>query len=356
MITEESVLKALSNVDDPDLKKDLVTLGMIKNLKIEGNKVFFQVQLTTPACPMKDFIKNACVTAIKHLVDSTAEVEIEMTAEVSNGKSLIDNHLQIKNMIAVASGKGGVGKSTVAANLALSLVKSGAKVGLLDADIYGPSMPTMFGLNNDTPEMKTIDGKEKILPLEKFGLKLMSIGFLIQTGQAVVWRGPMISAALRQLLNDVLWGELDYLIIDMPPGTGDIHLTLCQNFPLTAALMVTTPQKVALDDAQKGAAMFRMPAINIPLLGVVENMSWFTPAENQTLKYYIFGSGGGQKLANEFGIELLAQLPLSISVSEGADAGTPAVLGGNKTMEDAFKSMSENVAQKLAILNATRVN
>lgn len=354
MLSEENVLKALSNVDDPDLKKDLVTLGMIKNLKINGKQVFFQVQLTTPACPMKDFIRNACVTAIKHLVDSTAEVNIEMTAEVTNGKSLVENNHQIKNMIAVASGKGGVGKSTVAANLALSLSKAGAKVGLLDADIYGPSMPTMFGLNDETPEMTTIDGKEKILPLEKYGLKLMSIGFLIQTGQAVVWRGPMISAALRQLLNDVLWGDLDYLIIDMPPGTGDIHLTLCQNFPLTAALLVTTPQKVALDDAQKGAAMFRIPAINIPLLGVVENMSWFTPLEFPDLKYFIFGSGGGQKLADEFGIELLAQLPLSTSVSEGADAGTPAVIGGNKPMEEAFKFMAETVAQKLAILNAAK--
>lgn len=352
MILQEDVWKALSHVDDPDLKKDLVTLGMIKNLKIDGKHVKFQVELTTPACPMKDFIRNACITAVTHLVDKEAIVEIEMTAAVTSGKSNIENLSGIKNMIAVASGKGGVGKSTVAANLALSLAQSGANVGLLDADIYGPSIPTMFGLNDDAPEMQIIDGKEKIVPLEKFGIKIMSIGFLVQPGQAIVWRGPMISAALRQLLNDVLWGNLDYLIIDMPPGTGDIHLTLCQNFPLTAALLVTTPNQVALDDAQKGGAMFKIPQINIPLLGVVENMSWFTPAELPANKYYIFGNGGGQKLADEFNIELLAQLPISLSISEGGDAGVPAMFGKNDLMKDAFEKMAKTVAQKVAILNA----
>lgn len=351
MISEKDVLAALSQVEDPDLKKDLVTLGMIQNLMVQDLKVSFDVELTTPACPMKDMIRNACVTAVKHLVNKDAIVDIRMTSRVTTGKSGVQHLPGIKNMIAVASGKGGVGKSTVAANLALGLARSGAKVGLLDADIYGPSVPTMFGLNEETPEMKLEGGKEIMIPIEKFGIKLMSIGFLIQPGQAVVWRGPMISSALRQLLNDVEWGDLDYLVIDLPPGTGDIHLTLATNFPLTAALLVTTPQQVALDDAQKGAAMFRLPAINIPLLGVVENMSWFSPAELPQNKYYIFGKGGGKKLADMFNIELLARIPISLSVSEGGDLGTPVLISSEGEIAEAFDSMAREVARKLAVMS-----
>jgi ATP-binding protein involved in chromosome partitioning len=351
IISEKEVMAALSQVEDPDLKKDLVSLGMIQNLTISGLRVSFDVELTTPACPMKDMIRNACINAVKHLVHKEALVEANMTARVTSGKTATQALPGIKNMVAVASGKGGVGKSTVAANLALGLARSGAKVGLLDADIYGPSVPTMFGLLDDTPEMQVSDGKELMVPIEKYGIKLMSIGFLIQPGQAVVWRGPMISAALRQLLNDVIWGDLDYLVIDMPPGTGDIHLTLATNFPLTGALLVTTPQQVALDDAQKGAAMFRLPAINIPLLGVVENMSWFTPKELPNNKYYIFGSGGGRKLAEMFNIELLASIPLSLNVSEGGDKGTPALISEDGDIAEAFDSMAQEVARKLAVMS-----
>lgn len=354
MITEENVLNALRQVEDPDLKKDLVTLGMIKNLVINGKKVSFTVELTTPACPMKEMIHNACVNAVKYIVDKEAEVEVTMTANVTSSRQQMNFLPGVKNIIAVASGKGGVGKSTVASNLALSLAGQGAMVGLLDADIYGPSIPTMFGLHGQAPEMFEQDGKNIMVPLQKHGIKTMSIGFMLQPGQAVVWRGPMISSALRQLINDVDWGELDYLVIDLPPGTGDVQLTLCQNFPLTAAVLVTTPQQVALDDATKVAAMFRLPMLNIPMLGVVENMAWFEPEEHPGSRYHIFGKGGGQKLADQFEIPLLASIPISISISEGGDSGVPAILGSNEILKTAFNQMGKAVAQQLAILNSKK--
>jgi ATP-binding protein involved in chromosome partitioning len=308
MITTEQILKALSNVEEPDLGKDLVTLNMIKDIEIDGNKVKFTVILTTPACPLKDLIRNACVNAIHHLVSKDAEVQVNMTANVNSnrkdGRSVLPN---VKNIIVVASGKGGVGKSTVAANLALALSEGGAKVGLMDADIYGPSVPIMFGVRGERPMMETVEGKGMIVPLEKHGIKLMSIGSLIDEKQAVVWRGPMASSALKQFLTDVNWGELDYLVIDTPPGTGDIHLTLVQTVPVTGVVMVTTPQDVALADAKKGIAMFGGSQINVPILGLVENMSYFTPAELPNNKYYIFGQEGGKRLAEQLEIPFLVR-------------------------------------------------
>ncbi|GEP91930.1 ATP-binding protein involved in chromosome partitioning [Chitinophaga terrae (ex Kim and Jung 2007)] len=353
MITKEQVLKALSNVEEPDLGKDLVTLNMVKDIEIDGNKVKFTVILTTPACPMKDMIRNACVNAIHMLVSKDAEVEVVMTANVNTKRTGGEGVLsKVKNIIVVASGKGGVGKSTVAANLALALGRDGAKVGLMDADIYGPSVPIMFGLRGERPMMVDVNGKGMIQPMEKYGIKVMSIGLLIDERQAVIWRGPMASSALRQFLTDVYWGELDYLVIDMPPGTGDIHLTLVQTVPVTGAVIVTTPQDVALADAKKGIAMFMGQQINVPILGLVENMAYFTPAELPENKYYIFGKDGGRQLAEEMEIPFLGQIPLVQSIREGGDAGKPAMIGDEKITRKAFLDVAGAAARSIAMRNA----
>ncbi len=352
--TKEQILEALSHVDDPDLHKDLVTLGMIKNLEIDGNKIAFTVELTTPACPMKEAIKGACLNAIKLMVSKEAEVNITMSSSVTSkrkdGESVLPG---VKNIIVVVSGKGGVGKSTVATNLALGLSKMNAKVGLLDADIYGPSMPLMLGLQGQRPPMVSVAGKHMIAPIEKFGIKSMSIGFLVDETQAVVWRGPMVSSALRQFITDVYWGDLDYLIIDMPPGTGDVHLTLVQTVPVTGAVVVTTPQDIALADAKKAVSMFSSGQINVPVLGVVENMAYFTPKELPDNKYFIFGKDGGQKLADEFNIQLLGQIPLVQGICEGGDNGLPAVINdAEKITQQAFVDLAQTVAQQIAIRNS----
>lgn len=354
-ITKEKVLEALSHVDDPDLKKDLVTLGMIRDLKIEGKRVSFSVVLTTPACPMKEMIERACLNAVLHFVDKEAQVVINMTSDVSSGRGNEKPILpHVKNIIAVASGKGGVGKSTVSSNLAIALTKLGAKVGLVDADVHGPSVPLMFDVLHDKPTMKQVDGQNFIVPVESYGVKLLSIGFFADTSQAIVWRGPMASKALTQLFRDADWGELDYMIVDLPPGTSDIHLSLVQAVPLTGVVVVTTPQEVALADARKGVGMFQMPGINVPVIGIVENMAWFTPEELPNNKYYIFGKDGVKDLAEELKMPLLAQLPLIQSVREAADAGRPAVMQENTPQAIAFIELAQNVAQQVAILNATK--
>jgi ATP-binding protein involved in chromosome partitioning len=350
---KEKILEALSKVDDPDLKKDIVTLGMVQDLKIEGKKVSFRLVLTTPACPLKDMIKNACITAIHHLVDKDLEVDITFDSQVTSQKRSVDLALsKVRNIIAVASGKGGVGKSTVATNLAIALAQTGAKAALLDADIYGPSLPTMLGIRNVRPDVSKEGEKVRIEPIEKYGIKAMSVGLLIDEKQALVWRGPMISTALRQLMMDVNWGELDYLIIDMPPGTGDIYLTLAQQFPLSAAVIVTTPQQVSVADTRKSIEMFRNTALNIPILGIVENMSYFSPAELPGNKYHIFGKGGADELASEYGLPVLAHLPLFQSLVEEADKGTPGIMQDNPFLKTEFIQMAEKVAQQIAILNA----
>ncbi|HVS93289.1 MAG TPA: Mrp/NBP35 family ATP-binding protein [Mucilaginibacter sp.] len=349
-ITREQVLHALGHVEEPDLKKDLVTLNMIQDIKIDDDKLSFSVVLTTPACPLKAMIENACRNAIAHFISKDVEVTINMTSRVTTQKSA--GLPGVKNIIAVASGKGGVGKSTVAVNLALSLSQAGAKVGLIDADIYGPSLPIMFGLEGARPKGTEVDGKTRIEPIEKYGIKLLSIGFFTDPNQPVPWRGPMVSTAVKQLFNDAEWGELDYLVVDLPPGTGDIHITVAQGFPITGAVIVTTPQNVALADAKKGIGMFMMNAINIPLLGIVENMSYFTPAELPDHKYYIFGKDGGKKLAAQLEVPFLGEIPLVRSISESGDAGKPVVLDSENPMSDAFTQMAQRVAQQVAICNA----
>lgn len=352
-ITKEQVLQALSHVEEPDLKKDLVTLNMIQDIHIDGNRLSFSVILTTPACPLKGLIENACRNAIGHFISKDIEVSINMTSRVTSQK---DTGVPgVKNIIAVASGKGGVGKSTVAVNLALGLAKSGAKVGLIDADIYGPSLPIMFGLEGARPNATQQNGKTRIEPIEKFGLKLLSIGFFTDPNQPVPWRGPMVSTAVKQLFNDADWGELDYLVVDLPPGTGDIHITITQTFPVTGAVIVTTPQNVALADAKKGIGMFMMDAINVPILGVVENMAYFTPAELPENKYYIFGQDGGKNLATQLDVPFLGEIPLVKSISESGDAGVPVILQDNTVTSQAFIKMAEMVAQQVSIYNARGV-
>ena len=352
-ISKDKILEALSHVEDPDFKKDLVSLKMIENIKIKRQKLSFTIVLTTPACPLKDQLRNDCVRAIHERVSPDLEVEVEFSSRVTTLRQDLNLLPGVKNIIAVASGKGGVGKSTVAANLAVALAQDGARVGLLDADIYGPSLPTMFGIKSERPQVKQSGDKHLIIPIERYGVKLLSIGLLIDEMQAVVWRGPMASSALRQFVTDVDWGELDYLILDLPPGTGDIHLTVVQTMPVTGALIVTTPQEVAMADARKGVAMFKMAQIKVPILGVVENMSYFTPPELPDKKYHLFGKGGGEKLAEQFDIPLLAELPLVESIRECGDSGMPASLQ-NEEVELAFQDLARNLARQVSLRNANQ--
>ncbi|MEO6668122.1 MAG: Mrp/NBP35 family ATP-binding protein [Ferruginibacter sp.] len=353
-MTNDDIMKALSNVQEPDLGKDLVTLNMVKDVLVKGNNVSFTIVLTTPACPLKEMIKNACINAIKILVNKEAEVTVNFTSNTSSNRKDAKTILGgVKNIIAVVSGKGGVGKSTVSANLALALAEGGAKVGLMDADIYGPSQHIMFGIRGDRPMMKDNgEGKGLIVPIEKFGIKVMSIGLLIDEKQAVVWRGPMVSSAIRQFVSDVDWGELDYLIIDMPPGTGDIHLTIVQTVPVTGVIVVTTPQLVALADAKKGVAMFGQAQLKVPIIGLVENMSYFTPAELPDNKYFIFGKDGGKNLAEEFDIPFLGQIPLVQSIREGGDIGVPIMISDDEISKKAFEEFAGNAARGIAMRNA----
>lgn len=351
MVTKEQILNALSYVEEPDLKKDLVTLNMIQNIQIEDQKIAFDVVLTTPACPLKDHIEHACRNAIAHFIDKNLEVQINMTSNVIGKQGAQVSG--IKNIILVSSGKGGVGKSTVAANLALALHAKGAKTGLLDADIYGPSLPIMFGLEGAKPgSVEMPDGQVKIQPLEKFGLKLLSIGFFTDPNQPIPWRGPMTTSAIKQLFNDANWGELDYLVVDMPPGTGDIHITVSQTFPIAGAVIVTTPQHVALADAVKGIGMFLMDSINIPLLGVVENMAYFTPAELPENKYYIFGKDGGKRLAEEYQVPFLGEIPLLKGISDAGDNGFPVAIDLEDPVTKSFLTIAEKVAQQLSIIQS----
>ena len=353
-MTKEKVLEALSNVQEPDLGKDLVTLNMVKDIEINGDDVSFTIVLTTPACPMKDMMGTASTNAIKLLVNKNANVKVNFTANTTTKRTDAGTVLpKVKNIIAVVSGKGGVGKSTVAANLALALSQGGAKVGLMDADIYGPSVPIMFGVRGERPLMIDV-GAEKpmIAPIERFGIKLMSIGLLVDEKSAVVWRGPMASSAIRQFVTDVYWDELDYLVVDMPPGTGDIHLTLMQTVPVTGAVIVTTPQDVALADAKKGIAMFGQAQLNVPVIGLVENMSYFTPAELPENKYFIFGKDGGKRLADEYDLPFLGQIPLVQSIREGGDQGVPVMMSDDSITKKAFEEFASFAVRSIAMRNA----
>ncbi|HAQ64856.1 MAG TPA: MRP family ATP-binding protein [Bacteroidales bacterium] len=352
-ITKEQVLSALSHVEDPDLKKDLVTLNMIEEIVIGNNAVKFKIVLTTPACPMKNLIQGNCVRAIHQYIGEDIDVEAELTSRVTSQRRKAEAMMAgVKNIIAVSSGKGGVGKSTIAANLAVALAKTGARVGLLDADIYGPSAPLMFGLTDAQPKAIKKDGRDMIVPVERYGVKVLSIGFFVDPEKALVWRGPMASSALTQLFTEADWGELDYVVIDMPPGTGDIHLTLVQQLPVTGVAIVSTPQEVALADARKAIDMYTTDKINVPILGLIENMSYFTPAELPNNKYYIFGREGGKRLAESANIPLLGEIPLVQSVCESGDCGRPVVLDSDSPIAMAFDRLAANVAQQIAVRNA----
>ncbi|MDA8886435.1 Mrp/NBP35 family ATP-binding protein [Bacteroidia bacterium] len=336
MISTEQVLKALSYVDDPDLNKDLVTLNMIQKVKIEGKEIAFDLVLTTPACPMKDSIANACKTAIHTMVAKDALVNINITSNVQVSRDNNTVLSSVKNIIAVASGKGGVGKSTVAINLAKTLSRAGAKVGLLDADIHGPSIPTLMGTQGQKPEMEG----NLMLPIEKDGLKTMSIGYLVEGNQALVWRGPMLSKAITQFCSDVKWGELDYLFVDLPPGTGDAHLSIIQHIPLSGVVIVSTPEDVAVADTHKAIDMFTNPHLKQEVLGVVENMSFFQPGIDGE-KYYLFGKGGGEELCSEWKLDLLGQIPVKENKSF-------------ENMHSSYLPIVGKVVQKLSVLAANR--
>lgn len=353
--TQSDILKALSTVEDPDLKRDLVTLNMVKDIKVDPKKVSFTIVLTTPACPLKEKIRQDCEDAVELVVGEGVEIDIHITSSVTTLRNNTPILPGVKNIIAIASGKGGVGKSTVTSNLAVSLAMAGAKVGLIDADIYGPSIPTMFNCEHEQPTVKQVNGKNIIIPIEQYGVKLLSIGFLTPPDSAVVWRGPMASSALKQFFGDTDWGELDYLLIDLPPGTSDIHLTMVQTVPVTGVVIVTTPQKVAIADANKGLAMFKQPQINVPVLGVVENMAYFTPEELPDHRYYIFGKDGGKNLSEKHNVPFLGQIPLVQGIRESGDSGLPAVLKAGPAGE-AFHTLAQTLARKIAIRNANFVS
>jgi ATP-binding protein involved in chromosome partitioning len=345
-ITEEQILDQLRNIQDPDLKKDIVTLDFIKDLKIEGGDVSFRIVLTTPACPVKEEFEADA----KALVGSIAGVEnvnVIMDAEVPKGRGIANNVAipGVKNIIAVSSGKGGVGKSTVAVNLAVALTKDGAKVGIMDADVYGPNIPMMLGIGQVQPQ---IGNNNKLIPIEAHGVKVISMAVLVPADKPMILRGPMLHGVVRQFLSDVDWGELDYLIVDMPPGTGDVQLSLAQLVPVQGAVLVTTPQKVSLSDVTRALKMFEQVAI--PVLGVIENMSYFIPPDMPDKRYDIFGTGGGRKFADTHNIPFLGEVPLGMEVREGGDLGTPVVVSHPESPQAiAFHKTAEEVARQISI-------
>ncbi|MCR5190924.1 MAG: Mrp/NBP35 family ATP-binding protein [Bacteroidales bacterium] len=348
-ITEKQVNQALSHVDDPDLGQDLVSLKMIDNIVIDGNKVQFDLVLTTPACPMRNRMREDCINAIHQYISNDVEVQVNLKAKVRN-IAPPSELTGVKNTILVASGKGGVGKSTVAANLAVALAKTGARVGLLDADFYGPSIPMMFRLSKVPIQGIERDGKTYMLPVVKYDVQLMSVGFMMEPDKALVWRGPMVSGALKQLATETAWNDVDYLVVDLPPGTGDVQLTVAQSLPVSGAVVVSTPQQVALSDVRRAVEMFRAEEINIPILGFVENMAYFTPAELPENKYYIFGKGGCRRLSEQMNIPLLGEIPLVQSIAEGGDNGEPAALDEKSPEGAAFMHIAGEVAKQLSLI------
>ncbi|MEO1620948.1 MAG: Mrp/NBP35 family ATP-binding protein [Cyanobacteria bacterium J06632_3] len=343
-LDQDSVLEVLKPVQDPELQKSLVELNMIRNVAVDGGKVSFTLVLTTPACPLREFIVEDCEKAVRTL-PGVESVDVEVTAETPQQKGLPDRTGidGVKNILAVTSGKGGVGKSTVAINIAVALAKTGAAVGLIDADIYGPNAPTMMGLSEANVTVRDEDGQQVLEPAFNHGVKMVSMGFLIDRDQPVVWRGPMLNGVIRQFLYQVQWGELDYLVVDMPPGTGDAQLTLAQAVPMAGAVIVTTPQDVAISDARRGLKMFEQ--LQVPILGMVENMSYFVPPDMPEKQYAIFGTDGGEKAAEELGVALLGKVPLEMPVREGGDRGLPIVLS---TPESASAKALMDIAQKTA--------
>jgi ATP-binding protein involved in chromosome partitioning len=347
-ITINNIKTALGKVVEPDLNKDIITLGLVDKINTDNNIISFTVKISNPAMHSKKRMQEACEFALERAFGKDTKSDIKIEALPKDRDPTIRTVLpNVKHIIAIASGKGGVGKSTITSNLAAGLAKQGYKVGLVDADIYGPSAPTMFDLVGQRPEGIEIDGKTLIKPLESYGVKVLSIGFFSDPDQAVVWRGPMATKALNQMFKEAHWGDLDYLLIDLPPGTGDIHLTLVQNIPLTGAIIVSTPQEVALADARKGINMFKMDTLKVPVIGLVENMAWFTPEELPDNKYYIFGKDGAKDLAESMNVPLLAQIPLIQSVREAGDIGRPAVLQENTPSSKVFEEFVRTLVEKV---------
>ena len=343
-VTQQQILNALKTVQDPDLKRDIVLLGFIKHLTVDGGRVAFQIELTTPACPVRDLMRDEAKRAVS-AIPGVSSVEIGMTSQVRSSIALPNRALipTIKNVVPIASGKGGVGKSTVSANLALALAKSGAKVGLMDADVYGPSIPTMLGITSQ-PE---VDEQNRMTPIEQHGIKVISMGLFMKPEEAVVWRGPMLHKTVQQFLGGVLWGDLDYLLVDLPPGTGDVQLSLCQSIPVTGAVIVSTPQDVALNVAQKAIAMFKK--LNAPIIGIIENMSEYV-CPHCGKRDEIFGTGGARKIAERLEIPFLGEIPLATSIRETSDAGKPIVLSQpDSPSAKAFTHAAEQLAAQISI-------
>lgn len=353
MVETSAVLDALRPVQDPELRKSLVEMNMIRNVETVGSTVRFTLVLTTPACPLREFIVEDCQQAVKQL-PGVETVEVEVTAETPQQKSLPDRQgvTGVKNIVAISSGKGGVGKSSVAVNVAVSLAQKGAQVGLLDADIYGPNAPSMLGLETAKVMVRQGETGEVLEPAFNYGIKLVSMGFLIDPDQPVVWRGPMLNGIIRQFLYQVQWGELDYLIVDLPPGTGDAQLTLAQAVPMSGAVIVTTPQNVSILDSRRGLRMFEQLGVNI--LGLVENMSYFIPPDAPDKQYDLFGSGGGEKTARELNVPLLGCIPLEISLREGGDRGIPIVISHPESASaQAIAKIAEQIAAKVSVAALT---
>ncbi|MBP1613775.1 MAG: hypothetical protein H6Q13_1223 [Bacteroidetes bacterium] len=344
------ILDALATVRYPGTGKNLVEAGMVEdNIRIDGMKVSFSLLFEKPTDPFIKSVVKAAETAILTYVSKEVEIEGNISVKSTQAPRPEVGKLlpQVKNIVGISSGKGGVGKSTVSANLAVALAKLGYKVGLLDADVFGPSMPKMFQVEDARPYTEKVNGRELIIPVEKYGVKLLSMGFFVDPQQATLWRGGMASNALKQLIADVQWGDLDYFLIDLPPGTSDIHLTVVQTLAMTGAVVVSTPQAVALADARKGINMFTNEKVNVPILGLVENMAWFTPAELPENKYYIFGKEGAKKLAEEMNVPLLGQIPIVQSICEGGDNGTPVVLDEDSMIGRAFLSLAASVVRQV---------
>lgn len=350
LIVPKNITDALRTVKYPGSNEDVVSLDMAQEIRIAGKKITFSLVFQRSDDPNKAAVIAACEEAILSQLGSDVEIRGNITAKAIHQmeRPVLPG---VKNLIAIASGKGGVGKSTVSVNLAIALAKTGAKVGLIDADIFGPSIPKMFGAEGVRPSGIRVDGKERIQPISKYGVSFLSIGFFVNTEDAVIWRGPMASNALKQLINDGNWGTLDYLLFDLPPGTSDIHLTLVQTVPVTGAVIVTTPQDVALADVIRGVNMFKGKGVDVPVLGLIENMAWFTPAELPENKYYIFGKGGGVKLAEELGLPLLGQIPIVQSIREGGDSGVPVAFNEDSITGAAFAEIAENVIHQTDFRN-----
>ncbi|MGM0530895.1 MAG: P-loop NTPase [Bacteroidota bacterium] len=353
--SKKQILDILEKVKHPEKKQDIVSLGMVDDIKIKGESISFNLLFKKQNDPFISSIRKACVQAIENELDENAQIRGNISVKTAEKKQEKEKDSPeeepvlpgVKNIIAIASGKGGVGKSTIACNTAVSMAKTGARVGLIDADIFGPSIPKMFNVEGQRPYVKKEEGIDKITPIENYGVKMLSIGFFINPEDALVWRGPMATNALKQMINQGEWGELDYLVIDLPPGTSDVHLTLVQELPVTGAVIVSTPQKVALADAIKGIRMFTQQQINVPVLGLIENMSWFTPEELPDNKYYIFGKEGCKNLAEQEGIPLLGQIPIVQNIMEDGEKGTPTALDENSQTGAAFYELAQNLINEV---------